>query len=77
MDKMKWAYSFVMLGALMAWAVFCVIVVRNAAVDPDTASVIATAGVSVVTGALIALNTNITQYWFRKAKPEDPETRPS
>ena len=70
MDTLKWAYSFVMLAVLIGWAVFSVLIVRDAIAAPDAAGIMEVAGVSAVTGALITLNTLIAQHWFRKATPE-------
>lgn len=75
LEKMKWAYTFVLLGATLGWAIFLVFVVWNALMrGPEPSDVIAAAGVGVLLGALIAWNGNVNQYWFRK---KNPVTKPT
>lgn len=65
-DLMKWTYTFVLLAATIGWAVFTVIVVKDAMVVPTAAGILETSGTSVLLGAFIGWNALVIQYWFRK-----------
>ena len=71
-DLAKWIYTYVLLLCTIGWAVFCVIIIKNATATPTSTSVLEVAGVTVLLGALIAWNANVNQYWFRKKTPTEP-----
>lgn len=71
---MKWIYSFVAFGALLAWGTTNLILLILEANNPSIEKAVALAGASTITGFLIALNTDIKQFWFRK-KPSDPDNK--
>ena len=71
MDIMKWIYSFVLLLATIGWAVFTVLICKDAVDNPTSINVIETAGASVLMGALITWNGLVIQHWFRKKNPEE------
>lgn len=75
-DLPKWVYTFVLLGATLAWAWFAVNIVAATLASPTSLGVLETSGASTLLGALIAWNANVNQFWFRKAAPkeEPPET---
>jgi len=75
-EWMKWVYTFFLLIATIGWAVFCVIIVRNALTAPTQLGILEVAGVTVLLGALIAWNANVNQYWFRKKTPPPVKTPP-
>ena len=68
-DKMKWLYTFVLLLITVGWAVFTVMVVKNALGEPSVVGVLEASGTSVLLGALIGWNALVIQYWFRKKPP--------
>lgn len=68
--KMKWVYSFILLAATLGWAAFCVVIVRNAVVNPTELNVIEASGTSVLLGALITWCGTVNQHWFRKKDAE-------
>ena len=70
-DNMKWLYTFFLLLVTVAWAVFTVIVVRNAMAAPTTTGILEASGTNVLLGALIAWNGNVNQYFFRKKGPPE------
>lgn len=70
-DKMKWLYTFVLLGVTIGWARFCVLVVLDTMAAPTPIGVLEVAGVTVLLGALISWNANVNQYWFRKKAPAE------
>lgn len=72
-EKMKWIYTFVLLSALIGWAMFLVFIVKGAVTAPEPVDVIAAAGVGVLLGALIVWNGNINKHWFggEKKPPEE------
>lgn len=63
---MKWIYTFVLLIATIGWAVFTVIVVKDAMATPTAAGILEASGTSVLLGALIGWNSLVIQHWFRK-----------
>jgi len=67
---MKWIYTFVLLAVTIGWAAFTVLIVNRSLNNPDPGAVIEASGTSLVTGALIVLNTNVNQHWFRKKTPD-------
>ena len=69
-DIVKWVYSFVLLGATVWWAKFCVDTVRAALLQPTPIDVLAVAGVSGFLGALVSWNVIVIQHWFRKKSPD-------
>ena len=73
-DRLKWLFTFTLLGATMGWAVFTVVIVKDAMAMPNSANVLESAGAGVVTGALVAWTGNVVQYWFRK-RPENREQK--
>lgn len=70
-DKMKWVYTFILLAAVIGWAVYTVEVVRGVVADPTAVGVLEASGTSVLLGALIAWCANVNQYWFRKKGPKE------
>ena len=75
-EKMKWFYTFFLLIAMMAWAVFLVYIVLGALAAPEPKDVIGAAGVGVLLGALIAWNGNVNKHWFGGEKKPPEETTP-
>lgn len=73
-DSMKWIYTFVLLVVTIGWAVFTVIVVKDAMAVPTAAGILEASGTSVLLGALIGWNALVIQHWFRKKAPAS-ETR--
>ena len=71
-DRMKWIYTFVLLFATLAWAIFTVLVVLNAAAEPTEAGILEASGTSVLLGALMSWDALVVQYWFRKKSPAPP-----
>jgi len=71
-DKMKWYYTFVLLAVTLGWAVFTVMIVRDALADPSAVGILEASGTSVFLGALISWDALVVQYWFRKKSPEPP-----
>ena len=69
-EHFKQIYSFVLLGATILWAGFCVWITYKACAEKQVVDILASAGANVLLGALINWNGNINQFWFRKAKPE-------
>ena len=69
-EKMKWAYSILLLFLTIGWAAFTVVVVKQSALNPTSTSVVEASGTSVLLGALVAWNGNVNQFWFRKGKGE-------
>jgi len=73
-DKMKWAYTFVLLAVTLGWSVFTVMIVKGALAEPSEMGILEASGTSVFLGALIGWNALVIQYWFRKkAPPADVE----
>ena len=70
-DLMKWLYTFVLLGATLAWARFTVLIVVETLASPTSLGVLEASGASILLGALIAWNANVNQFWFRKAAPKE------
>ena len=70
-DRMKWFYTFVLLLVTIGWAVFTVMVVKNAQAAPSAAGILEASGTSVLLGALISWDALVVQYWFRKKSPTD------
>ena len=69
-DRPKWAFTFTLLALTIAWAVFCVLLVKSIMSNPTSSGVIETAGVTGLLGAMIGWNANVIQYWFRKSPLE-------
>ena len=74
-EKMKWLYAFVLLILTLAWAAYTVETVRACLTMPTPAAVIESSGTSVLLGALLTLNVNVNQYYFRKKTPDEPEVK--
>ena len=68
-DRMKWIYTFVLLGITLGWAIFTKNTVLEAIVVPDPVNILEASGTSVLLGALIVWNGNVNQFWFRKKPP--------
>ena len=71
-NKFKWVYSFLMLVVVLAWGAGNIYAVYRAIDLKSSVDILASAGASAITGALIAWNGNIVQYWFRK-RPGDSD----
>ena len=69
-DKLKWLFTFTLLGATIGWGVFTVLIVKDAMVTPNSANVLESAGAGVVTGALVSWTGLVIQFWFRKKSPD-------
>ena len=65
-SKFKRIYSYLMLVVLLAWGAGNIYTVYRAIDLKTSVDILAAAGASAITGALIAWNGNIVQYWFRK-----------
>jgi hypothetical protein len=73
----KQRFSFFVLGVTIGWAVFSVIITKNALEQPTPSSVLEASGVNVLLGAMINWCGNVIQNWFRKSKPlEEDEEEP-
>jgi len=68
-EYLKWAYTFILLFVTIGWAYLCLIVVRDALTLPTPINILEASGTSVLLGALIPLNVNVNQYYFRKKSP--------
>jgi len=73
-SKFKRFYSYLMLVILLTWGAGNVYAVFRAISIKSEIDILAAAGASAITGALIAWNGNIVQYWFRK-RPGDSDAR--
>lgn len=85
-NNFKHAYAFVLLGLMVAWAVFCVwmtwhaislVIIPNPTVQNQLLSainIIAAAGCDTLLGFFISANMLVIQHFFRKATPEDNPT---
>ncbi len=71
-ENLKWIYTFVLLAVTIGWAVFTVMVVKDALANPSDVGVLEASGTSVLLGALIGWNALVIQYWFRKKTPQPP-----
>lgn len=70
-DIIKWGFTFTMVGVTVGWGVFSVNTIMTAMQLPIAANdVLAAAGVGTFMGALLAWDTLMVQFWFRK-KPSD------
>ena len=69
-EPWKWLYTFTVFLAMMAWAVFLVFMAERAIANPTPANIMELTGVGVLLGALITMNQDIKQFWFRK-KPDE------
>ena len=78
-NNFKHAYALILLALTFFWAGFCVWITWQAVKMPTSASVLGTAGVDTLLGALISWNALIIQHFFRKSTPEDnpPATPPN
>jgi len=74
-EKMKWLYAFVLLVFTLAWAAYTVETVKACLVLLTPSAVLESSGTSVLLGALITLNVNVNQYYFRKKTPDEPEVK--
>lgn len=72
----KQVYAILNYVGVLLWGAFTIWIVWRAVALKTTVDIIAAAGASGITGALIVWNGNITQYFFRKAKPETPDANP-
>ena len=68
-ERMKWIYTFVLLGVTLGWAAFAVWIVRDTMAEPTSVGVLESSGTSVLLGALIGWNALVVQFWFRKKGP--------
>ena len=72
-DRFKYIYSILLLVATIGWACFSVWITYKAATAKLTIDILASAGANVLLGALIKMLSDVNQYWFRKAKPKEPQ----
>lgn len=74
-ERGKWFYTFILLGAMLGWAVFLIFIVMDALVTgPEPIHVVGAAGVGPLLGAFIVWNGNVNKHWFGGEKtPAPPE----
>ena len=70
-DRWRWAYTYVLLCFTIGWAVFTVKVVAGALMAPTPVDVLKASGTGILLGALIAWNTTVNHFWFRKRPKEE------
>lgn len=77
-NNFKHIYALVLLALTFGWACVCLYITWKTMTNPTSSSVLVTAGVDTLLGALISWNALIIQHYFRKSTPEDnpPPTKP-
>ena len=69
-QSFKQFYTILLLVLTIMWAAVCVWVTLEAIETKGVVNILAAAGANELLGALIVLNVNVNQHWFRKGKPD-------
>lgn len=71
MNKFKWAYTYILLAALVGSVLGMVKMLLTQAADPNIVNLLGVVGFSNLTGALVAMNVTVNHFLFRKSPPPD------